>query len=435
MGRTRGSKNSKVASQGKGKERIPASAEAKKTRSMDEILGVQILNVQSDAESEIEGELLSPKSSLIALKKQFEEKTLFSEWLNVINSGTKTPITVKKHNVTVGSMELNIDERVEIPWNGEIEGNCGNKEVMNTVHNKSTVKLPEIELDDIQEEIQFWQNSVVCYILGASPPQKVMEGFIRRIWGMKGMDMISLLGNGVYMVRFTNKEDQERVLAMECQFFDGKPVIVKPWKADIDWKEKRVDSVPIWVELKGLDLKYWGVKSMSKIVSRIGKFVRADKVTQEKSNLSFARVLVEVKIDQQFPEMIQFLNENGVVINQQVYYEWKPIKCTQCNGYGHNKDQCFKPVQQKKKWVEKNMNGKRVANQTEKELKVDNPDEIGARPQPPVQQVEVGIPSMNNSFAMLTEASTEELFYDVGHQEGIVKENEVQGLEAPGRNG
>lgn len=63
MSRPRGSKNLKVGSKGKGKAGIPSSSEAKKTRSMDEILGAQILNVQTDEESENGGEMLSPKSS------------------------------------------------------------------------------------------------------------------------------------------------------------------------------------------------------------------------------------------------------------------------------------------------------------------------------------------------------------------------------------
>lgn len=70
--------------------------------------------------------------------------------------------------------------------------------------------------------------------------------------------MISIIGNGVYMVRYTIKDDQERVLAMECQFFYGKPVIVQPWKPDTNWNVKNVDQVPIWVELKGAGFEVLG---------------------------------------------------------------------------------------------------------------------------------------------------------------------------------
>ena len=35
--------------------------------------------------------------------------------------------------------------------------------------------IPCIDMEDIQDEVHFWSNSIVCYILGASPPQSVME--------------------------------------------------------------------------------------------------------------------------------------------------------------------------------------------------------------------------------------------------------------------
>uniref|UniRef100_A0A0V0GRI8 Putative ovule protein n=1 Tax=Solanum chacoense TaxID=4108 RepID=A0A0V0GRI8_SOLCH len=39
----------------------------------------------------------------------------------------------------------------------------------------------EIELNDISSEIEYWKNSVVCYVLGAHPPFEVIKGFIQRI--------------------------------------------------------------------------------------------------------------------------------------------------------------------------------------------------------------------------------------------------------------
>lgn len=54
---------------------------------MDKVLGVGILEIP---ECEDEGEILLPNSSLIELKKQSAKMQLFSKWLNVINSGSKS---------------------------------------------------------------------------------------------------------------------------------------------------------------------------------------------------------------------------------------------------------------------------------------------------------------------------------------------------------
>lgn len=37
----------------------------------------------------------------------------------------------------------------------------------------------EIEFDDIQDEVNFRESSVMCYILGAKPPLSVVEGSFR----------------------------------------------------------------------------------------------------------------------------------------------------------------------------------------------------------------------------------------------------------------
>lgn len=37
-------------------------------------------------------------------------------------------------------------------------------------------------MDDIKEEIKFWKNAVICYVMDFNPPQSVMEGYFRRIW-------------------------------------------------------------------------------------------------------------------------------------------------------------------------------------------------------------------------------------------------------------
>lgn len=85
----------------------------------------------------------------------------------------------------------------------------------------------------------------------------------------------------------------------------------------------------------------------------IGRYIRMDQVTKEKADLRFARVLVEVKINQTFPECIHFKNEHGCVITQKVYYQWTPIRCLNCKGYGHGMEECVKHQKGKQKWVVK----------------------------------------------------------------------------------
>lgn len=67
-----------------------------------------------------------------------------------------------------------------------------------------------------------------------------------------------------------------------------------------------------------------------------------DKNIEEKLGLNFAKLLVEVKIGGKLPDMIYFRNEKGLVIEQRVTYDWKPMICDVCHKYGHSTEVCRK---------------------------------------------------------------------------------------------
>ncbi|XP_056697592.1 uncharacterized protein [Spinacia oleracea] len=81
----------------------------------------------------------------------------------------------------------------------------------------------------------------------------------------------------------------------------------------------------------------------------------------------FAKILVEVCIDQQFPSMIHFLNEKGTKVDQQVYYDWLPIMCTVCKGMGHDHSKCNKKNSTggRKVWVKKTVQSNPTTKDTE----------------------------------------------------------------------
>ncbi|KAJ8421919.1 hypothetical protein Cgig2_025305 [Carnegiea gigantea] len=88
-----------------------------------------------------------------------------------------------------------------------------------------------------------------------------------------------------------------------------------------------IASLPLSIQLPELDIKYWEMQGLSKIGSMLGFPLKTDKYTKQKSTLRYARLLVEMSLDGQFPDYIEFANEKGA----KVIYEWLPLKCTQCN--------------------------------------------------------------------------------------------------------
>lgn len=160
----------------------------------------------------------------------------------------------------------------------------------------------------------------------------------------------------IYIVRFQSMESRKKALDDGVKLFDKKPLIVEPWSPNMDMKKTEVEKVPIWVKFPELDLKYWGPLSLKKIAGIIGTLIKADRATTERELLSYAWVMIEVSVRLDLPNVIEFMDEWGHMVLQEVKYEWKPIYCHNCGGMGHDTEKCIRLLCSRTKgtkWVPK----------------------------------------------------------------------------------
>uniref|UniRef100_A0A803PE41 DUF4283 domain-containing protein n=1 Tax=Cannabis sativa TaxID=3483 RepID=A0A803PE41_CANSA len=207
----------------------------------------------------------------------------------------------------------------------------------------SKVKITE---DDIKEDADFWNSSILCYVLGANPPLSILEGFVRRMWSDK-VERVVLLSYGIFLIQFHSIEERDEILKGGYIFFNRRPVVMKPWDSKVNFKKEDVKVVPIWVHLDDLDLKYWGEKSLFKIIGQVGKPIMVDDATKNRYKLSFLIILIEVSIQQELPNTIEFEDENGFNTTVATSYEWKPLLCGHCAGLGHAIGDCRKKTTSK----------------------------------------------------------------------------------------
>ncbi|XP_074314953.1 uncharacterized protein LOC141651130 [Silene latifolia] len=194
---------------------------------------------------------------------------------------------------------------------------------------------------DVQGELDYWQQAVFGFIVGANPPWQIVEGFLKRIWSKYTVDKISFLPNGVFLARFQTEEMKQTVLNSGHYLFDNKPLILKPWSPDANLEKSEIKTVPAWIRLQSLPLKFWG-NSLKKIAGLIGSYIKSDSATELKTRLGFARVMVELKLGQVFPKKVKFLDEKKNLIEIDIEYEWKPCICTKCKQIGHEYNSCRK---------------------------------------------------------------------------------------------
>ncbi|XP_021857550.2 uncharacterized protein [Spinacia oleracea] len=341
MARKSGSKSqSSKHGNGKGKPRGPSSdSQALKTRSIEEVLGVEALDFG------VENEIFTPKSGLQHLQTRSEMRHSFNEFMEVIHGSANQMIQGNaRSNMAVGTISIPILQQFDEVANTDTEPIAESNSVSETTMNLEHIDLDntddnefhnaesnpvKIDVDDIQEEIDFWNSVVVCYIVGVNPP---MEGFIRRIWKQLNADKVVMVRKGVFLVRFLTMDSRDKVLTGHY-FFDSKPLILKPWNPYMDMDKPELQS------------------AFFKIVAQLGKPIRRDHATICRDKLQFARVMGDVPLSQDLPDYIYFRDKNGVMVRVVIFYEWRPTRFTQCKMFGHLQAKCRQGM--KRVWVRK----------------------------------------------------------------------------------
>ena len=97
-------------------------------------------------------------------------------------------------------------------------------------------------------------------------------------------------------------------------------------------------------------------------MSVVGVPVLADECTMNKRKVSYARVLVEVDITQDFVKEISVRDNTGRDFIQKAISEWRPFFCRKCNKVGHDckdKNELLHHYGEQPEKAEKETNGDR----------------------------------------------------------------------------
>ncbi|RAL42418.1 hypothetical protein DM860_017598 [Cuscuta australis] len=211
--------------------------------------------------------------------------------------------------------------------------------------------------EDIIEPGKYWDSALVCCILGTNPPLEIAKGFLSRIWKSYQIDDISFHKDSQFIVRFQKEVDRDEIIKQKYYFMDDRPVYVQKWYPGVKVNLLELKDIPIWVQFSDLDMKYWSLSGLRRLGSAIGQPVKRDKATSSRWKWSYARIQLEVQVNQKFPEHINFTNEEGRIITQNVTYEWIPTLCNHCNRIGHVQENCRRKLnpkegnQKRKKFV------------------------------------------------------------------------------------
>jgi hypothetical protein len=170
----------------------------------------------------------------------------------------------------------------------------------------------------------------------------VVKRFVDILWATYGKVEVFLVGNGLYLFQFADDKTKDAVLEEKLWHIANKPLILCQWTPGMQLLKFSLTSVHVWIKLHNLLMEFWNSTCLSYVASGMGKPLCANNVTEEQLRLGFARVLVEIDVDSDFPKEIEIIGINGVVVKVGIDYPWLPIKCKKCRSFGHVTHMCTK---------------------------------------------------------------------------------------------
>ncbi|GJU70410.1 copia protein [Tanacetum coccineum] len=126
---------------------------------------------------------------------------------------------------------------------------------------------------------------------------------------------------GLFSFQFNSMDGLDAMLENGPWFIRNNPLILKKWHLDENLLKEDVSTVPVWVKLHGVPVTAFSKDGLSAIATKLDTPLMLDSYTSDMYNIVVA--------------MPKITKEGHYTCNVRVEYEWKPPRCSSCNGFGH----------------------------------------------------------------------------------------------------
>ncbi|XP_058776932.1 uncharacterized protein LOC131651274 [Vicia villosa] len=208
------------------------------------------------------------------------------------------------------------------------------------------MKEVEIELEDVELEIRYWDTALIMYAIGRNLSMNIVKNYMRKMWSFVALPEMFYNEEGYFIMRFKTETERDEVMMKGPYTIQNMPMVILEWRPDFSMERDMLHTVPIWVTLPQLPLHLWGEKSLGKIGSVIGNPLYTDECTAGKLRVTYARILIEVDVTQKLCEEIVIKDYGGNKRKQAVEYEWRPKYCEKCQKVRHVCNTEKKPIVQ-----------------------------------------------------------------------------------------
>ncbi|CAI0389519.1 unnamed protein product [Linum tenue] len=212
------------------------------------------------------------------------------------------------------------------------------KEVLAKVHidyANGNKLMPMMRLSDdlLQEECQAWKNAIIIKPYGNTVGHHLLVNRLHTLWTPAAEMEVLELGNGFSVVKFEDPEDLTRVISGGPYIIAGKFLAIQLWTPGFNPFSSRISTLLTWVRFTHLPTEYYRDEILFTLASCMGRPVRIDRQTALVTRGCYARVCVEIKLDEPLVPKVWVANAWRLV-----EYEGIHAVCGECGRAGHLKE-------------------------------------------------------------------------------------------------
>ena len=121
---------------------------------------------------------------------------------------------------------------------------------------------------------------------------------------MGKMDCVGL-GHDFFLIKFSQMEDHSRVLKNGPWFMSGHYLSIRRWEPNFIPSSANLSAVAVWIRLPELPIEYYEESILWDIGRAIGLFLKVDTYTVMEARGRFARLCVQVNLDETIVKTIR----------------------------------------------------------------------------------------------------------------------------------
>nr|XP_027108780.1 uncharacterized protein LOC113728590 [Coffea arabica] len=195
-------------------------------------------------------------------------------------------------------------------------------------------------LEDLEKGVKECRLSLIGRVWGDRTANITgMRSFATNVWPQLKNVKITEIKVNMFQFIFESRKDIELVLSKRPWIYDGQPLVLLEWQADLEEKEQAFCRTLMWVQIWNLPL-HWVTKEAGRKIGGIFAGVREVIIPQgggkEGKHL---KILAEVNLKEPLPRG-SMVKSNGGTRWIEFKYEKCPDFCFCCGLIGHNERIC-----------------------------------------------------------------------------------------------